>query len=187
MLDKNFNDVVDEEDIYIKEGDDKDADNVSINSIVSDQPEFDSDTEIPQDKEGQEDKIILNHVVKRIVVPGIGLDKPSKHDFLCIKYKCYFKEDKEIIIDSTELNDYMYKIKLPLGIKKAIKCMRKGEESVIKLEPKYGYKKVNYEDLNRFCEIDKIKIKDNCNKEDYIKCLLEKMKKNTIMYEIELC
>ena len=186
MLDKNFNDVVDEKDIYIKENDEKDADNISINSIVSDQPEFDSDTEIPKDKEGQEDKIILNHVVKRIVVPGIGLDKPSKHDFLHIKYKCYFKEDKEIIIDTTELKDYMYKIRLPLGIKKAIKCMRKGEESIIKLEPKYGYKKVNFEDLNRFCEIDKITIKDNCNKENYINCLFEKMKKNTILFEIEL-
>ena len=32
---------------------------------------------------------------------------------------------------------------------------RKGEESIIKLEPKYGFKKVNFEDLNRFCEIDK--------------------------------
>ena len=80
----------------------------------------------------------------------------------------------------------MYKIRLPLGIKKAIKCMRKGEESIIKLEPKYGYKKVNFEDLNRFCEIDKIKIKDNCNKENYINCLFEKMKKNTILFEIEL-
>ena len=126
MLDKNFNDVVDDKDIYIKEDDEKEADNISINSIVSDQPEFDSDTEIPKDKEGQEDKIILNHVVKRIEVPGIGLDKPSKHDFLHIKYKCYFKEDKEIIIDTTELSDYMYRIKLPLGIMKAIKCMRKG-------------------------------------------------------------
>ena len=186
MLEKNFNDVVDDEDIYIREGDEKDADNISINSIVSDQPEFDSDTEIPQDKEGQEDKIILNHVVKRIIVPGIGFDKPSKHDYLHIKYKCYFKEEKEIIIDKTELKDYMYKIKLPLGIKKAIKCMRKGEESIIKLEPKYGYKKVNSEDLNRFLETDKVKIKDNYNKEDYIKDIFEKMKKNTIIYEIEL-
>ena len=92
MLDKNFNDVVDDKDLYIKEDEEKDADNISINSIVSDQPEFDSDTEIPKDKSGQEDKIILNHVVKRIVVPGIGFDKPSKHDFLHIKYKCYFKE-----------------------------------------------------------------------------------------------
>ena len=186
MLDKNFNDVVDDKDIYIKEDDEKEADNISINSIVSDQPEFDSDTEIPKDKEGQEDKIILNHVVKRIEVPGIGLDKPSKHDFLHIKYKCYFKEDKAIIIDTTELKDYMYRIKLPLGIMKAIKCMRKNEESIIKLEPKYGYKKVKFEDLNRFCEIDKIKIENNCNKEDYIKSLFEKMQKNTILYEIEL-
>ena len=186
MLDKNFNDVVDDKDLYIKEDEEKDADNISINSIVSDQPEFDSDTEIPKDKSGQEDKIILNHVVKRIVVPGIGLDKPSKHDFLHIKYKCYFKEDKNIIIDFTELKDYMYRIRLPLGINKAIKCMRKGEESIVKLEPKYGFKKVNFEDLNRFCEIDKIKFDDNSNKEDYIKELFEKMKKNTIIYEINL-
>ena len=186
MLEKNFNDVVDDKDIYIKEDEEKDADNISINSIVSDQPEFDSDTEIPKDKEGQEDKIILNHVVKRIVVPGYGLDKPSKHDFLHIKYKCYFKEDKNIIIENSELSDYMYKIKLPLGITKAIKCMRKGEESVIKLEPKYGFKKVNFDDLNRFCEIDKIKINLNINKDEYIKCLFDKMQKNTLIYEIIL-
>ena len=186
MLDKNFNDVVDDKDIYIKEDEEKDADNISINSIVSDQPEFDSDTEIPKDKEGQEDKIILNHVVKRIVVPGFGLDKPSKHDFLHIKYKCYFKEDKTIIIENSEISDYMYKIKLPLGITKAIKCMRKGEESVIKLEPKYGFKKVNFDDLNRFCEIDKIKIIGNSNKEEYIKSLFDKMQKNTLIYEVVL-
>ena len=186
MLDKNFNDVVDDKDIYIKEDEEKDANNISINSIVSDQPEFDSDTEIPKDKEGQEDKIILNHVVKRIVVPGFGLDKPSKHDFLHIKYKCYFKEDKTIIIENSEISDYMYKIKLPLGITKAIKCMRKGEESVIKLEPKYGFKKVNFDDLNRFCEIDKIKIIDNSNKEEYIKSLFDKMQKNTLIYEVVL-
>ena len=186
MLVKNFNDVVDDKDIYIKEDEEKDADNISINSIVSDQPEFDSDTEIPKDKEGQEDKIILNHVVKRIVVPGFGLDKPSKHDFLHIKYKCYFKEDKTIIIENSEISDYMYKIKLPLGITKAIKCMRKGEESVIKLEPKYGFKKVNFDDLNRFCEIDKIKIIDNSNKEEYIKSLFDKMQKNTLIYEVVL-
>ena len=186
MLEKNFNDVVDDKDIYIKEDEEKDADNISVNSIVSDQPEFDSDTEIPKDKEGQEDKIILNHVVKRIVVPGFGLDKPSKHDFLHIKYKCYFKEDKTIIIENSEISDYMYKIKLPLGITKAIKCMRKGEESVIKLEPKYGFKKLNFDDLNRFCEIDKIKIIDNSNKEEYIKSLFDKMQKNTLIYEVVL-
>ena len=186
MLEKNFNDVVDDKDIYIKEDEEKDADNISINSIVSDQPEFDSDTEIPKDKEGQEDKIILNHVVKRIVVPGFGLDKPSKHDFLHIKYKCYFKEDKTIIIENSEISDYMYKIKLPLGITKAIKCMRKGEESVIKLEPKYGFKKLNFDDFNRFCEIDKIKMIGNSNKEEYIKSLFDKMQKNTLIYEVVL-
>ena len=80
----------------------------------------------------------------------------------------------------------MYKIKLPLGITKAIKCMRKGEESIIKLEPKYGFKKVNFDDLNRFCEIDKIKINLNTNKDEYIKCLFDKMQKNTLIYEIIL-
>ena len=67
-----------------KVDEEKDADNISINSIVSDQPEFDSDTEIPKDQTGQEDKIILNHVVKRIIIPGTGCDKPSKYDFLNI-------------------------------------------------------------------------------------------------------
>ncbi len=114
------------------------------------------------------------------------MDKPSKHDFLHIKYKCYFKEDKTIIIENSEISDYMYKIKLPLGITKAIKCMRKGEESVIKLEPKYGFKKVNFDDLNRFCEIDKIKIIGNSNKEEYIKSLFDKMQKNTLIYEVVL-
>ncbi len=186
MLEKNFNDVVDDKDVYIKEDEEKEADNVSINSIVSDQPEFDSDTEIPRDLTGQEDKIILNHVVKRILVPGLGFDKPSKYDFLNIKYKCYFKEDNSLIIDKTELKDYMFKIKLPLGITKAIKCMRKGEQSLIKLEPKYGFKKVEFEDLGRFCEISKIFVDKEYKGENYTKDLFEKMKKNTIMYEIEL-
>ena len=187
MLEKNFNDVVDDKEVYIKEDEEKEADNISINSIVSDQPEFDSDTEIPKDRVGQEDKIILNHVVKRILSPGYGCDKPSKYDHLHIKYKCYFKEDNSLIIDKTELKDYMFKIRLPLGITKAIKCMRKGEESLVKLEPKYGFKKVDFEDFNRFCETDKIyKDKEKANNENYIKDLFEKMKKNTIMYEIEL-
>ena len=187
MLEKNFNDVVDDKEVYIKEDEEKEADNISINSIVSDQPEFDSDTEIPKDRIGQEDKIILNHVVKRIISPGYGCDKPSKYDHLHIKYKCYFKEDNSLIIDKTELKDYMFKIRLPLGITKAIKCMRKGEESLVKLEPKYGFKKVDFEDFNRFCETEKIyKDKENASNENYIKDLFEKMKKNTIMYEIEL-
>ena len=53
MLEKNFDDIVDDKEVYIKDSEDKDSDKVSINSIVSDQPEFDSDTEIPKDKEGQ--------------------------------------------------------------------------------------------------------------------------------------
>ena len=186
MLEKNFNDIVDDKEAYIKEDEEKEADNISINSIVSDQPEFDSDTEIPKDQTGQEDKIILNHVVKRIIIPGIGCDKPSKYDFLNIKYKCYFKEDNYIIINETELKEYMFKIRLPLGITKAIKCMRKGEKSLIKLEPKYGFKKVEFEDLDRFCQTEKLEKDENYKGENYIKDLFEKMKKNTIMYEVEL-
>ena len=45
----------------IKEG--EESDNVSIHSIVSDQVEFDSDNESPQDQVGQVDKIIMNHVI----------------------------------------------------------------------------------------------------------------------------
>ena len=186
MLEKNFNDIVDDKEAYIKEDEEKEADNISINSIVSDQPEFDSDTEIPKDQTGQEDKIILNHVVKRIIIPGIGCDKPSKYDFLNIKYKCYFKEDNYIIINETELKEYMFKIRLPLGITEAIKCMRKGEKSLIKLEPKYGFKKVEFEDLDRFCQTEKLEKDENYKGENYIKDLFEKMKKNTIMYEVEL-
>jgi len=186
MLEKNFNDIVDDKEAYIKEDEEKEADNISINSIVSDQPEFDSDTEIPKDQTGQEDKIILNHVVKRIIIPGIGCDKPSKYDFLNIKYKCYFKEDNYIIINETELKEYMFKIRLPLGITKAIKCMRKGEKSLIKLEPKYGFKKVEFEDLDRFCQTEKLEKDENYKGDNYIKDLFEKMKKNTIIYEVEL-
>ena len=186
MLEKNFNDVVDDKEAYIKEDEEKEADNISINSIVSDQPEFDSDTEIPKDQTGQEDKIILNHVVKRIIVPGIGCDKPSKYDYLNIKYKCYFKEDNNIIIDENEIKEYMFKIRLPLGVTKAIKCMRKGEQSLIKLEPKYGFKKVEFENFDRFCETEKMKKVNNNDNNNYIKEIFEIMKKNTIMYEIEL-
>ena len=186
MLEKNFNDVVDDKEAYIKEDEEKEADNISINSIVSDQPEFDSDTEIPKDQTGQEDKIILNHVVKKIIIPGIGCDKPSKYDFLNIKYKCYFKEDNSIIINETEVKEYMFKIRLPLGITKAIKFMRKGEQSLIKLEPKYGFKKVKFEDLDRFCQTENIEKDAKYKGDNYIKDLFEKMKKNTIMYEIDL-
>ena len=80
----------------------------------------------------------------------------------------------------------MFKIRLPLGITKAIKCMRKGEQSFIKLEPKYGFKKVEFQDFDRFCQTDKIVIDKNYKGNNYIKELFEKMKKNTIIYEIEL-
>lgn len=47
---------------------DSDSDsNVSIHSIVTDKDDFDSDNEAPEDKAGQVDKIIKNHVVKQII------------------------------------------------------------------------------------------------------------------------
>ena len=73
----------------IKEG--EESDNVSIHSIVSDQVEFDSDNESPSDQVGQVDKIIMNHVIKTIIDPGRGVDKPSKFDFVEIKYSAYIK------------------------------------------------------------------------------------------------
>ena len=45
----------------------EDDDNVSIHSIVSDVEDFESDNEAPEDKPGQIDKIIKNHVVKIII------------------------------------------------------------------------------------------------------------------------
>ena len=50
--------------------------------------------------------------------------------------------DNIIIINETEVKEYMFKKRLSLGITKAIKCMRKGENSLIKLETKYGFKKI---------------------------------------------
>ena len=186
-MEKNFNDVVDDKDLYIKDSQEKEDDNISINSIVSDQPEFDSDTEAPKDVENQEDKIILNHVVKKIKIPGTGLDKPSKYDFIHLTYKCYFKENPEkIIIPQTELKDYMFKMRLPLGIVKAIKFMRKNESSIIKLEPKYGYKKIKFEDIDRFCETEKIKEYNKNNADFNLEELYEQMKTKTLIYEIEL-
>ena len=44
--------------------------------------DFDSDNEAPEDKLGQKDKIIKNHVIKEIIKPGKGLSKPSRFDFL---------------------------------------------------------------------------------------------------------
>lgn len=42
--------------------------NVSIHSIVTDKEDFNSDNEAPEDLPGQEDKIIKNHVVKKIII-----------------------------------------------------------------------------------------------------------------------
>ena len=129
----------------IKEG--EESDNVSIHSIVSDQVEFDSDNESPQDQVGQVDKIIMNHVIKYILEPGYGVDKPSKFDYVDINYKAYFKDTNEIIINSTDDKEYLYNIVLPYGIVKAIKFMRKGERARIILEPKYGFRKVEKEKI----------------------------------------
>jgi hypothetical protein len=64
---------------------DDDNDNVSIHSIVTENANFESDNEAPEDQIGQIDKIIKNHVVKEIITPGSGLDKPSKNDFVVSK------------------------------------------------------------------------------------------------------
>ncbi len=58
---------------------------VSIHSIVTDNEDINSDNEAPQDKPGQVEKIIKNHVIKEILSPGSGLKKPSKHDFITSK------------------------------------------------------------------------------------------------------
>ncbi len=42
--------------------------NVSIHSIVTDKEDFNSDNEAPEDQTGQIDKIIKNHVVKKILI-----------------------------------------------------------------------------------------------------------------------
>ena len=167
----------------INENDNEDNDRISIHSIVSEQADFDSDIEAPQDAVNQVDKIILNHVIKMIKIPGRGVDKPSKLDYVKIKYKCYFKDDKENpIIETKELNDYLNKIILPYGIVKTITFMRKGEMSIITLEPKYGFRKVTFDKMNRYIETDKIILKEGENLES----LLKKMSENTLIYEIEL-
>ena len=126
-----------------------DGDRISINSIVSEQADFDSDIEAPQDQINQIDKVLLNHVVKKIKVPGRGVDKPSKLDFIKINYEVYFKDNKENpIIEKNQINNYLNKIVLPYGIVKAITFMRKGEMSIITLEPKYGFRKVTFDKMN---------------------------------------
>ena len=168
----------------IKEG--EESDNVSIHSIVSDQVEFDSDNESPSDQVGQVDKIIMNHVIKTIIDPGRGVDKPSKFDFVEIKYSAYIKnvtnnlpEKKDILINDSIQKDYLYNIILPYGIVKAIKFMRKGEKARIILEPKYGFRKVQFEKVGRYLD------QKNCTC-DINNELFEKLVKSTLIYEIEL-
>ena len=60
--------------------------------------------------------------------------------------------------------------------------MRKGEMSIITLEPKYGFRKVTFDKMNRYIETDKIILKEGENLES----LLKKMSENTLIYEIEL-
>ena len=168
----------------IKEG--EESDNVSIHSIVSDQVEFDSDNESPSDQVGQVDKIIMNHVIKTIIDPGRGVDKPSKFDFVEVKYSAYIKnvtnnlpETKDILINDSLQKDYLYNIILPYGIVKAIKFMRKGEKARIILEPKYGFRKVQFEKVGRYLD------QKNCTC-DINNELFEKLVKSTLIYEIEL-
>lgn len=159
------------------------SDNVSVHSIVSDQPEFDSDNESPSDHVNQTDKIIYNHVVKTIIDPGHGVFKPSKFDFVKLTYKCYFKETNEVIIDTTNLEGYIFKIVLPYGIIKAIKFMRKEEKSSIVLEPKFGFRKVTFDKLDRYLDLSKIPFKDD---EEKLKEFFERLKKSTLVYIVEL-
>ena len=62
---------------------DSDNDVTSIHSIVTEnEMDFQSGNEAPEDGFYQEDKIIKNYVIKRILRPGVGVAKPSKHDYL---------------------------------------------------------------------------------------------------------
>lgn len=60
---------------------------VSVHSIVTDNEEdLNSGNEAPEDLHYQEVKIIKNYVIKRILKPGKGLEKPSKTDFVESKF-----------------------------------------------------------------------------------------------------
>ncbi len=72
------------------ENDSSSDSNVSIHSIVTDKEDFDSDNEAPEDKPSQVDKIIQNHVTKQIIIPGQGLIKPSKFDYVVCKKSIIF-------------------------------------------------------------------------------------------------
>ena len=72
---------------YVNKGDeniDNDSDKaVSIHSIVTENDDaLHSGNEAPEDMYYQEVKIVKNYVVKRILTPGKGYEKPSKHDYL---------------------------------------------------------------------------------------------------------
>lgn len=64
--------------------------------------------------------------------------------------------------------------------------MRKGERSFITLEPKYGFRKVAFEKLGRYIEIDQINQDIIKEYEGNIEALFAKMKKTTLIYDIEL-
>jgi hypothetical protein len=57
--------------------------NVSVDSIVSiNYDNLDSGNEAPEDFVYLREKIIKNYVTKTVILPGIGYDKPSKHDLV---------------------------------------------------------------------------------------------------------
>ena len=73
-----------------------DSDCVSLHSIVTDvEMDFNSGNEAPEDFYYQETKIKKNYVVKRILKPGLGVEKPSKHDYLEIEFTCYIVKPGE--------------------------------------------------------------------------------------------
>lgn len=61
--------------------------NVSVDSIVSiNYDNLDSGNEAPEDFVYLKEKIIKNYVTKTVLLPGVGYDKPSKHDLVDCKY-----------------------------------------------------------------------------------------------------
>lgn len=69
----------------------KPNDTISITSISEySRNEIDgSGDEAPEDKVYQETKIYKNYILKRIIKPGIGLEKPFKNDYIKYEFSCY--------------------------------------------------------------------------------------------------
>lgn len=119
---------------------------VSVHSIVTDNEDFLSGDEAPEDMVGQKERIIKNHVVKVIQRPGHGFDKPSRDDFIEFTFKCYFEGDSDLLYQSKgdTVREFIKRISyIPESLKKAIYSMRREECSKITIQPKYAYKKVS--------------------------------------------